>query len=221
MSHDSLSKASDPSTNTEPSDASDVEPSDAEPSDAEPSESAPVDASAGQEPRGHRRKWLSWVLQAGVVILIYFAASTWRTHSLLPTDGTVQAPPLELQTVDGQRFGLEELKGKRVQVHFWATWCTVCRQEFGALNSVYENLGSDEAMVSIVADSEDPAAIAQFVREHGIKYPVLMGNAEALRAYHIEAFPTNYYLDSQGRIRGTDVGMSTRWGMSKRIGCAR
>ncbi|MGE3673367.1 MAG: TlpA disulfide reductase family protein [Polyangiaceae bacterium] len=192
-----------------------------EPATEQASPEATADDSAGQEPRGHRRKWLSWLLQAGVVVLIYFAASTWRTHSLLPTDGTMHAPPLELRSVDGQRVSLEELKGKRVQVHFWATWCTVCRQEFGALNSVYANLGSDEAMISIVADSEDPAAIAQFVREHDIKYPVLLGSPEVLRAYHIEAFPTNYYLDSQGRIRGTDVGMSTRWGMSKRIGCAR
>ncbi len=182
---------------------------------------APADDSAGQEPRGHRRRWLSWLLQAGVVVLIYVGASTWRTHSLLPTDGTVQAPDLRLQNLDGTRFDLRDLQGKRVQVHFWATWCTVCRQEFGALNAVYENLGQDEAMVSIVADSEDPGAIAQFVKEHGIKYPVLLGSPDVMRAYRIEAFPTNYYLDTQGRIRGTDVGMSTRWGMSKRIGCAR
>lgn len=187
----------------------------------QPATDATANDSAGQQPRGHRRRWLSWLLQAGVVVLIYVAASTWRTHSLLPTNGSVEAPPLELKTLDGKAFDLAELKGKRVQLHFWATWCAVCRQEFGALNAVHDDLDSDEAMVSIVADGEDPAAIAQFVRENDIRYPVLLGNGDAVRAYRIEAFPTNYYLDAQGRIRGTDVGMSTRWGMSKRLGCAR
>ncbi|MEZ4229226.1 MAG: TlpA disulfide reductase family protein [Polyangiaceae bacterium] len=171
--------------------------------------------------RTRRRRWLSWLLQGMVVVLIYLGASTWRSHSLLPSDGSVEAPAVQLRTLDGKSFDLRQLRGKRVQLHFWATWCTVCRQEFGALNSVHDDLGDDEAMVSIVADSEDPRALARFVQEHDIRYPVLLGSPDVLRAYQIQAFPTNYYLDAKGRIRGTDVGMSTRWGMSKRIGCAR
>lgn len=178
------------------------------------------DMSEAPPPR-QRRRWLSWLLQALVVALIYFAASSWRSASLLPTDGEQTAPELRLQGLDGQQYSLSELRGKRVQLHFWATWCGVCRQEFGALNAVHAGLDSDEVLLSVVADSEDTAALQSFIREHGINYPVLLGNADAIRAYRVEAFPTNYYLDAAGKIRGTDVGLSTRWGMSQRLGCAR
>lgn len=168
-----------------------------------------------------RRRWLSWLLQGLVVALIYVAVSSWRTSSLLPTDGQRAAPELHLQSLDGQPFALSSLRGKRVQLHFWATWCGVCRQEFGALNAVHAGLAEDEVLVSVVADSEDTQALQAFVREHHINYPVLLGTADAIRAYRVDAFPTNYYLDQAGKIRGTDVGLSTRWGMSSRLGCAR
>jgi thiol-disulfide isomerase/thioredoxin len=116
---------------------------------------------------------------------------------------------------------LESLRGKRVLVHLWATWCGVCRMELGALEAVHAGLGPDEALVSIVADAEDRTAVAAFVKEHGIRYPVLLGTDEVLRAFRVTAFPTNYYLDGSGAIRGATVGMSTRLSMKVRLALAR
>ncbi|MBX3185104.1 MAG: TlpA family protein disulfide reductase [Polyangiaceae bacterium] len=210
---------------SERGDAADIQRSDAavSPADTQRSDAAvsPADTGAPQARKSFARRALGWALQGVVVVLIFLGASHYRTRTLLPSDGSQQAPQLQLAMLDGSRFDLEALRGKRVLVHFWATWCGVCLQELGTLNRLHDALEPDEALITVVADGDDPEAIRRFVKEHQIRYPVLLGDAAAIAAYRVQAFPTNYYLDAEGRIRGTDVGMSTRIGMQWRIAGAK
>jgi thiol-disulfide isomerase/thioredoxin len=137
----------------------------------------------------------------------------------LPRDEPV--PALELTDLQGKRVSLAEFRGKTLLVHFWATWCGVCRQEFGALNALQRNLGSNEMLLSVVADSDQRTHVERFVREHRLEYPVLLGTQKVLEDYKIEAFPTNYYVDGAGRLRDKTVGLSTRMSMGARMACAK
>ena len=164
------------------------------------------------------RRALRWALEAAIVIGVYLAISAYQERNLV--DDT-RAPRFTLRNLDGHQVRLEQLAGKRVLLHFWATWCGVCRREFGALNAIYSDLDDDEVLLSIVADSDDPAAVRRFVAEHDIRYPVLLATTGVLESYRVSAFPTSYYLDPQGKVVDSTVGMSTRWAMAARLGCAR
>jgi peroxiredoxin len=150
---------------------------------------------------------------------IYFAISAWQERRLIHTSKS--APNFTLSTLDGRSVSLESLRGKRVLLHFWATWCGVCRREFDALNAVHHRLGPGEALLSVVADADDPERIRSFVSEHGIEYPVLLGTNAVLRAFHVDVFPTNYYVDGSGVITSHTIGMSTRFALASRLGCTR
>jgi peroxiredoxin len=162
-----------------------------------------------------RRLLLEVIAVAGV----YLAVSAWQERRLIRTNKP--APNFTLEALDGRSVSLESLRGKRVLVHFWATWCGVCRREFGALNAVNRRLGPDEALLTVVADSDDRERIRGFVTEHDIDYPVLLGTDAVLRAFHVDMFPTNYYVDGSGMIVSHTIGMSTRFALASRLGCAK
>lgn len=167
-----------------------------------------------------RRGVVRNLLQVALVLGVLLAVGHWQTRNLLPR-GEAIAPEFTLADLNGRRVRLSDFRGKTVLLHFWATWCGVCRQEVGALNALAESLGEDQVLLAVVADSDDPAAIEQFVREHSVRYPVLLGDDRVIDAYRVNMFPTNYFLDRDGRIAGTTVGMSTRWSLRARMGCAR
>lgn len=166
-----------------------------------------------------RSRALRIALEVGLVVAVYFGISAWQGRKLLGTSSP--APAFSLRSLDGKQVALAELRGKRVLLHFWATWCGVCRQEHGALNAVQAGLGPDEVLLSVVADSEDPEAVRRYAAEAGIRYPVLLADARVVRDYRVSAFPTNYFVAKDGTIAGQTVGMSTRFGMNARLGCAR
>ncbi len=164
---------------------------------------------------------LRTTLELAALGLIYFAISSWRTRDLLPADESGPAPAFTLQTLDGATVTAESLRGKTVLLHFWATWCTVCKQEFAALNAAFDRLGKDEALLTIVADADDAERLRRFAQERQLRYPIALADKRILRQFKINSFPTNYYLNKQGAVESRDIGMTTRWGFRTRMGCAR
>jgi thiol-disulfide isomerase/thioredoxin len=160
-----------------------------------------------------------WAIEIAVVVGLYLALTAYQERHLLPSHSA--APQFELSTLDGRRVSLESLRGKRVALQFWATWCGVCRREEGTLNAVTKSLDGDEALYAVVADSDDVEMVREFVAREHIDYPVLLGNSDVLAAYHVESFPTTYYVDAEGRIGGRTVGMATRYSMRARFGLLR
>ena len=177
-----------------------------------------VRAESGERETSARPRVLWWIGEAGIFAAILFGFTTWQERHLL--DDATPAPEFSLTAVNGERFALQELRGKRVLLHFWATWCGVCRREFGALNAVHGSLGEDEMLVSVVADGQDAQRIRRFARDNDLEYPVLLATDDVIRAFRIGAYPTNYFLDENGMVRGQTVGMSTRWGLSTRLAWA-
>ena len=161
----------------------------------------------------------SWALTLALGVGVYAAASAWRTRELIAETQT--APDFALRDLSGQRVQLAELRGKRVLVHFWATWCFVCQREVDALNAVARGLAPDEVLLTVVADSEDAEHVRRYVAEHGIEYRVLLADRAVLRNYRVDVFPTNYFIAASGQVADTTVGLSTRWGLASRLQHAR
>ena len=73
------------------------------------------------------------------------------------------APDFELETLDGERLRLSDLRGRPVVINFWASWCSPCRREVPALiRAQREN--ADSGLVVIGVNIEEPRSAAQVVR---------------------------------------------------------
>jgi peroxiredoxin len=148
--------------------------------------------------------------EVALVLLVVAAVQAWRGRELL--EAGRPAPELALRDIDGRLHRLSDYRGRPVLLHFWATWCGVCRQEFGALNAVEAERG-DAVLLAVAEDGEDAAALGAFVKERGLTYPVLRGRGEVARQWGVSVFPTSFYIDRQGRIATHQMGMTTRWSM--------
>lgn len=160
--------------------------------------------------RLRQSRLLRFAGEVALVLLVVGAVQGWRGRDLV-ADGT-PAPDLALRDLQGNLHRLSDYRGRPVMLHFWATWCGVCRQEFGALNAV-EAARGDALLLAVAEDGDDGAALRSFVKERGLTYPVLRGSDSVSRQWGITVFPTTFYLDREGRIVTHQMGMTTRWSM--------
>ena len=154
-----------------------------------------------------RRIWKRLVPLAGQVALVVglvVGVSAYQTRHHL---GREPAPDFTLQDLAGSSVSLSQHRGKKVLIHFFATWCGVCRAELPSLRGLSQNLAPNETLLAIVEDSDDVEAVRRFAHEHELSYPILLGTRETLRAYRVSSFPTNYYVNGDGSIRASTVGL--------------
>ena len=99
-------------------------------------------------------------------------------------------------------------------VHFWATWCPVCRLELGTIDS----LAKDYPVITVAMEDTAAAEILGYMQEHDVTFPVLHDpQASLARQYGVQAVPTSFVVDEQGQIRSATVGYTTELGLRLRL----
>jgi len=173
-------------------------------------------------PGPERSFWVRVGTTATIVVGLIVAALLIQRRGIgdLLETGT-QAPDFTLSTVDGKNVSLSDYRGKTVLLHFWATYCGPCRREVSALNHVYGELGPDDAILAIDSGGEGKAVIRTFMADERVQYPVVIGTNEVVDAYQVTALPTTYIVGPDGVIESRDIGPSSRWGMTTRMGCSK
>ena len=95
-----------------------------------------------------------------------------------PEDQTIVMSEFSLENINGEMISIEEFKGKKTLINFWATWCRPCRKEMPMLNGVYLSENPSEfSVVGIAIDK--PEKMTQFVAELGIDFPIMIGQSNA------------------------------------------
>jgi peroxiredoxin len=119
----------------------------------------------------------------------------------------INAVDFSLPALDGKTASLASFRGNVVLLSFWATWCGPCKQELPSIQALYEKLKGKGLTVVAVDLMEDRKTVGDFVKAHGMTFPVLIdGNGKVGGAYDAGSIPTNYLVDRKGRILARVVG---------------
>ena len=122
------------------------------------------------------------------------------------------APDFELPALDGKNLKLSDLRGKAVLLNFWATYCGPCKIEmpwFVELQKQYGPQGFQ--IVGVAMDDASTKDIADFAKEMGVNYPVLIGKESVGDAYGgVQFLPENFYIDRNGKLVARAFGLKSR-----------
>lgn len=155
-------------------------------------------------------KWRSHAINLLLFILVIAGIRFWQQRDMF----SGPAPRLQGITLDGQPYSLPAHPGSPVLVHFWATWCPVCRAEQHSITALARD---DAKVITIAMQSGKPAEVAQHMREQEIVFPVINDpDGRIARTWGVHAVPVSFIISPDGSVRFVEVGYTTEIGLRLR-----
>jgi thiol-disulfide isomerase/thioredoxin len=117
------------------------------------------------------------------------------------------APDFEYTLSDGTAHRLSELRGKRVLLNFWATWCEPCRAEMPDLQRAANDYG-DSVVILGVNKLEPVAVIPPFADELQIRFPLIVNTkGDIANRYAARNIPTSFFINTDGTVGFRQIGV--------------
>lgn len=131
-------------------------------------------------------------------------------HAEAPVN-TNPSPDFIVQTLDGQRISLSQLKDKVVVLNFWGTWCMPCKKETPDLVAIQKQFADKGVtVIGIAMDHGNEKAVKAFAKDYSVNYPIVIADTMLLHNFDVMVAPTTIIINQIGKIVFRQVGAISR-----------
>lgn len=108
----------------------------------------------------------------------------------------------------GEKTSMEDYKGKKVLLFFWATWCPYCNDTMPELEEL------DDDIVVIGANSHvdeiSKNDVKKFLKKKKLDYKNVFVSEKMIEDFYLQSFPTSIFINSEGVIEEGVMGGLTK-----------
>lgn len=117
--------------------------------------------------------------------------------------------PVEIQLKDvfGNTVSLSDFRGKIVFLNFWATWCPPCIIEMPSMEKLHRRFKDKNFVMVAINSQETDAQTKSFFNKYKLSFIALLDSSGEVGSWFgVNALPTTFVLDIEGRIIGRALG---------------
>jgi peroxiredoxin len=139
------------------------------------------------------RRWWRWLLELLLIVAVVLLVRAWLARDLAQGP----APEFEANLLDGSAVSLADYADRPMLLHFWATWCPICRLEEGEIM----RLSRSHPVLTVAMQSGSPWEVEAHLTERERELDVVNDPDGALaRRYGVRAVPSTFIIDWDGQI---------------------
>lgn len=130
------------------------------------------------------------------------AGEGMENPEMMKNDGKV-APAFDLMSTSGETISLESLKGERVYVKFWASWCSICLAGLEEFDELSVSADGFKPITIVSPGFSGEQSREDFIEwfeglDHDNMTVLLDDGGDIAKAYGVRGYPTSVYIGSDG-----------------------
>lgn len=138
-----------------------------------------------------------------VLIILAVAALGFYFYKKYNVAPTIDISKIQVVDQDTNLFDIRSLKGQKVIVSFYASWCPNCLVELKEINAIKASRLSDVTVLCVTDESIDKMVAFREKTAYPFTFVTLVSN---FRDFGIHSIPTTYLLNTKGEVVYDNVG---------------
>jgi thiol-disulfide isomerase/thioredoxin len=153
-----------------------------------------------------KMKWISTVL-LGFLSVIACSDSTKpegensiAIQASEPAAPVITLPAFRMIDANDQVVDLQSLKGKKVFLNIWATWCPPCRAELPSIEKLMQATDSTKTAFVFLSLDDDFSKAKDFVKRKKMALPIFYPAQALPNLFNVQSIPTTFIFDQNGKL---------------------
>lgn len=160
----------------------------------------------------------SLISQLVVFSALFYGISWWQQKDMLSTGSKLTTSDLSLISTKGNVFQYQfNNDNNDTLIYFFAPWCTICHLSIDNLEDLYRSKPEKLNILVVALDWSSLTEVDEFLAQHELTMPVLLGTEKVRQNFQISAFPSYYLISKHAEIKAKNLGYSTKLGMDFRL----
>lgn len=115
-------------------------------------------------------------------------------------------PSFVMQDSNGDTVNLQSLKGKKVFVNLWASWCPPCRAEMPSIEKLYASVNKNKVAFVMLSYDKNPNAALKFTRSNKLSLPIFFPTEQPPAIFQTDGIPATFIFNERGELIKQNTG---------------
>jgi len=109
-------------------------------------------------------------------------------------------PSFSVQDIDGNIVNLQSLKGKKVFVNLWASWCPPCKREIPSIEKLYNAVDNNKVQFLLISFDDQFEHAKKYVSSKKIKLPIYYPVENPPALFNVQGIPATFIFNEKGEL---------------------
>jgi len=109
-------------------------------------------------------------------------------------------PAFKVMSMDGNIINLANLKGKKVFVNLWATWCPPCKAEIPSIEKLYSKVDKQKTAFVLLSLDEKFDMAKQFAKTNNMQLPIYYPAEKLPAMFNTDGIPATFIFNEKGEL---------------------
>lgn len=156
-------------------------------------------------------KWLRYTANVVLIVIVVAGIRLWQQRDMV----SGAAPVLKGVTLTQHLYELPAHPAEPTLVHFWATWCSICRTEQGTIAAIARDHPNT---ITVAMNSGLTNEVKRYMQEQGIDFRTVNDPDGSISGtWGVHAVPASFIIAPDGKIQFVEVGYTTEVGLRLRL----